>query len=105
MQSIMFDRATLGGVSGVAMVWVRRGVGEATHRGSFWFRAEQDAEVRRLVEAQKPIEFTGWIDGERRRLTTRLTSADSGSGLAMFEGLGEPVLVAEPRRGVGPGAA
>ena len=104
MHSILFDRATLGGVSGVAMVWIRRGAGEATHRGSFWFRAEQDAQVRGLLEARKSVEFTGWIDGERRHLTTRLTSADSGSGLAMFEGAGEPVRAATPGRNVGSGA-
>jgi len=97
MQSLMIDRARLGSVWGVATVYVRRNAEVAEHRGSFWFRAEHDEEIRRLLKAGTPVELVGLVAGERRHLTTRLVSADPGTGLAIFEGSGEPTLAVEQR--------
>jgi hypothetical protein len=98
MMQLMMDRARLGGVPGAAMVWVRRSVGGPEHRGSFWFRTEQEEEIQRLLAAGVPVEFEGWVAGEWRHLTTKLVSADSSAGLAIFEGHGEPTLAVDLRR-------
>jgi len=81
-------------------VWVRKQAEGWDHRGSFWFRAEYEEEIQRLVELGAPVELVGWVAGERRRLRTRLLSADANTGMAAFEGSGELVLAEEPRRNV-----
>lgn len=100
MQNLMIDRAQLGSVRGVATVWIRKNAEGSDHRGSFWFRGEHEEEIQRLVKAGAPVELVGWIADKRRCLTTRLVSADPGTGLALFEGSGELMLVEEPRRDV-----
>jgi hypothetical protein len=94
----MMDRARLGSVPGAAAVWVRRGREGFEHRGSFWFRAEQEDEVRRLLAAGAPVELVGWIEGSWKHLTTRLVSADPSTGLGVFEGPGEPTRAEDLRR-------
>jgi hypothetical protein len=98
MMQLMMDRARLGGVSGAAMVWVRRSSAGSEHRGSFWFRAGQNDEIQDLLLANSPVELVGWVSGEWRHFTTRLVSADPNTGLAVFEGPGEPMAAGERGR-------
>lgn len=100
VQNVMMERARLGSVPGVATVWVRTTGDGPEHRGSFWFRADQDGEVQSLLAAGTPVEFVGWVAGEWRHLTTRLITVDPRAGLAVFEGRGEPVLAAQRSRDV-----
>ncbi len=100
MQNLMIDRAHLGSVRGAATVWIRKSAEGSDHRGSFWFRTEHEEEIQRLVKAGAPVELVGWVAGERRFLTTRLVSADPGTGLALFEGSGELMLAEDLRRDV-----
>ena len=57
-------------------------------------------QVQRLVQAGAPVELLGWVGGERKRLATRILSAEPGTGLAVFEGSGELTVAEEPRRDV-----
>jgi len=100
IQSLTIERAKLGSVRGAATVWIRKHLEGADHRGSFWFRAEHAEEMERLVRVGAPVELVGWVAGERRRLITRLVSAELSTGQAVFEGSGELMLVEEPRRDV-----
>jgi hypothetical protein len=82
------------------MVWVRRNSDGPEHRGSFWFRSDQDAEILQLLNAGVPVELVGWVTGEWRHLATKLVSVDPHTGIAVFEGPGEPTLAADLRRDV-----
>ena len=52
------------------------------------------------MELGAPVEIVGWVAGERKRLTTRLLSANATTGMAVFEGTGELTTAEEPRREV-----
>ena len=68
----------------------RRSEVEVEFRGVFAFRKEHEATLVELLASRKPVEFEGVIDGERRLLQVRLTDIALVTGLAYFQGLGEP---------------
>jgi hypothetical protein len=100
IQNLMIDRVQLGSARGTATVWIRKTADGSDHRGSFWFRAEHEEEVQRLVSTGAPVELVGWVAGERRRIMTRLVSAQPAAGTAIFEGAGELMLVEDLRSDV-----
>lgn len=85
------DKATLGDVPGAGEVRIRRRSESAREfRGVFAFRREHEKTVVELLAARRELEYEGLIDGERQRLTVRLTDLSIETGLAYFQGLGEP---------------
>ena len=85
------DKATLGDVPGAGEVRIRRRSESAREfRGVFAFRREHEATLVELLAARMELEYEGLIDGERQRLIVRLTDLSLETGLAYFQGLGEP---------------
>ena len=81
----------LDGIHGAGEVRCRRR-SETTleFRGVFAFRKEHEAALVDLLASQKAVEFAGIINGERRLLQVRLTDMSLVTGLAYFQGLGDP---------------
>lgn len=85
------DKATLGDIPGAGEVRIRRRSETAREfRGVFAFRREHEATLVELLAARTELEYEGLIDGGRRRLNVRLTDISLETGLAYFQGLGEP---------------
>lgn len=85
------DRAALDDIVGAGEVRVRRrNETECEYRGVFAFALEHEARLVELLAAREPVEYQGMIDGEPRRLRVRLTDLSVTSGMAYFQGLGEP---------------
>lgn len=85
------NRAALDDIAGAGEVRVRRrNETEREYRGVFAFAREHEARLVELLGAREPVEYQGLIDGEPRRLRVRLTDLSLTSGMAYFQGLGEP---------------
>src|SRR5688572_22328604 len=86
----VLQRATLGGVQGVADLQSRaRSEIMREWRGTFVFRADDEDTIAHLVEQAPTTVFETDFEGERRKLSVRVLSFTT-SGLAFFEGSGEP---------------
>lgn len=85
------DRAALDDIVGAGEVRARRrNETEREYRGVFAFPREHETRLVELLAAREPVEYQGMIDGEPRRLRVRLTDLSVTSGMAYFQGLGEP---------------
>ena len=85
----MLQRATLGGIPGVADLSSRSPSAFArAWRGTFVFRAEDERRIAQLT-GDGPTVFETMIEGERRRVPVKVLSFTT-SGLAFFEGSGVP---------------
>lgn len=83
--------ATLGGLPGAGELRSRRrSEASREYRGVFAFKREHESTFLEWVSSREAIEYAGVIDEERRCLKVKLTDLSRTSGMAYFEGLGEP---------------
>lgn len=93
------NKATLNGIPGAGEVRSRRrSETSREYRGVFAFPREHEAALVELLASRETVEYEGVIDGELRRLKVRVTDVARSSGVAAFQGLGEPYGGAEETR-------
>jgi hypothetical protein len=81
----------LGGMAGEGVVLSRASYRARREcRGTFFFRPEHEAALNRLCDRHERIEFEGYIDGVHQRMAATVTAVLPGTGMALFEGSGEP---------------
>lgn len=85
------QQATLAGIRGAGAARSRlRTETVREYRGTFAFARMDEAAFLELLAARKEVEFEGMIDGERKSLKVMLTDVSLVTGMAYFQGLGEP---------------